>query len=299
MTVVPPARLYKYRDFSVNTLRLLTEAEVFLCKPIRLSFNDPLDSSPAIEVDIDVPVLKQLRAKMLASLLPIERARMTISEPYYTATELGEPEKDKTARDYYIKRLADDVLHALRDEYAKFGVLSLAGRWNCPLMWSHYAKHLKGVCVEYATADATFEKLQPVNYGRPRTIRASTLVEWKLRKSLEARRSIEEVLFFTKASQWRYEKEWRAIVEHAGTASAPARLTAIHFGLRCDTSVIKSLVLLHKHKESAPKFYTMHVCDNGFRLSRRLIDVDEIHATGLQSSVLFDFRDIFKGESNT
>jgi hypothetical protein len=294
MTVAPPARLYKYRDFSVNTLRMLTEDEVFYASPS--VFNDPLDSSPTIEVDIDISALQRLLEKMLVSRSPIERVRLTIDEHRYMATELGNPEKNKAARDYYIRRLADNVLRALRDEYAKFGVLSLAGRWNCPLMWSHYADHHKGVCVEYATANAEFERLHPVNYGRPRTIKASTLVEWKFQKSPEALRAIEETLFLSKASQWRYEKEWRAIVDRAGTAPAPARLTAIHFGLRCDTSVIRTTVLMHRNKERGPKFYAMHVRGNGFQLSRARIDVDEIHATGIQSAAVLDFRDIFKDE---
>jgi len=296
MTVAPPARVYKYRDFSVNTLRMLTEDEVFYASPS--VFNDPLDSSPTIEVDVDAPALQCLLEKMLVSRSSLERVRMTINNHRYMATELGNSEKDKAARDYYIRRLADNVLRALRDEYAKFGVLSLAGRWNCPLMWSHYADNHKGVCVEYATANAQFERLHPVNYGRSRTIRASTLVEWKVQKSPEARRTIEETLFLSKASQWRYEKEWRAIVDRAGIAPAPARLTAIHFGLRCDTSVIRTIVLMYRNKERAPKFYAMHVRDNGFKLSRALIDADEIHAIGIQSAALLDFRDIFKDESN-
>lgn len=296
MTVAPPTHLYKYCDFSVNTLRMLTAAEVFYASPT--VFNDLLDSSPAIEVDIDVSALERLLAKMVASRLPLERVRLTIDQHQYLATELGAPERDKAARNYYIQRLADNVLHALRDEYARFGVLSLAGRWNCPLMWSHYANHHRGVCIEYCTTDADFERLHPVNYSRSRTIKASALVEWKLQRSTEARRLIEETLFFAKAPQWRYEKEWRAIIERAGTAPTPARLTAVHFGLRCDASVVRAVVLMHRNKEAAPKFYAMHVRDNGFRLCRKLIDVDDISAIGIESSALLDFRDVFEDKTD-
>lgn len=93
MTIATPARLYKYRDFSVNTLRMLTHAEVFYASPS--AFNDPLDSNPTIEVDIDVPALEHLLKKMLSSRLPIDRARLTIRDHQYMATELGNPKRKR------------------------------------------------------------------------------------------------------------------------------------------------------------------------------------------------------------
>lgn len=58
-----PAKLYKYRPFHVNTLRAMTEAEIFYAWPA--TFNDPLDCDPTLEVDIGRASLEQLLIAML------------------------------------------------------------------------------------------------------------------------------------------------------------------------------------------------------------------------------------------
>lgn len=59
----PPARLYKYRAFNLNTLRMLTEAEIYYASP--RSFNDPLDCNPSIKADIELKLLDELCRQML------------------------------------------------------------------------------------------------------------------------------------------------------------------------------------------------------------------------------------------
>lgn len=51
------------------------------------------------------------------------------------------------------------------------GIVSLAERANCPLMWSHYGDQHRGVCFGYSVPKgATLEK---VRYGGARTVQAS------------------------------------------------------------------------------------------------------------------------------
>lgn len=290
MVASPPRKLYKYRGFTINTLRMLSEAEVYFASPTL--FNDPLDCRPTIDIDVEVGTLQRLLAKMLEAQSPLERAKQEIANHWYMATEVGDPEKDDAARRYHTRRLASNILDLLTREYSRHGVLSLAARWNCPLMWSHYADQHRGLCIEYSVHDAAFEDLRPVQYNRSRTIKASTLVAWKLERSNAARLTIEETIFLAKAPQWRYEKEWRAISSRAGPTPAIARVTGIYFGLRCDTSVVRTLVLAHPKQSSSVHFYALHIQDPGFRLIRRRVDADEIHASGVASPVLLDFRDV-------
>ena len=51
-----PRKLYKYAAFNTNSLRLLSEGEVFYSNPKR--FNDPLDCNPTIQIDRKLPRLR-------------------------------------------------------------------------------------------------------------------------------------------------------------------------------------------------------------------------------------------------
>lgn len=74
-----PHRLYKYRAFNVNTLRLLSEAEVYYADPA--DFNDPLDCSPTIEIDTDRSSLEKLCYKMLLATNGADTAKRLLNEP--------------------------------------------------------------------------------------------------------------------------------------------------------------------------------------------------------------------------
>jgi len=292
----PPKRLYKYRAFNVNSLRLLTGAEVYYANPAK--FNDPLDSSPTIQIDTDRLPLQKLCYRMLLNAHGKEYALREMQNHQYMSTEYGDYKVSPEADAYYMRRLASDVKNLLYEDVGKRGVLSLAARWDCPLMWSHYADEHRGLCIEYDTSGGACPEIQPVNYRKPRSIKVSDLVDWKINKLAAAERSILDTFFFSKASQWRYEKEWRDIRLSAGSSPAPYRISAIYFGLRCDVSVITTIVKLHVSAEPAINFYDIYPLDDSFRLKRRLVDTDEIEATGLRSSTLLDFKDVFLDETD-
>lgn len=281
-----PQCLYKYRAFNVNTLRMLTKAEVYYANPE--AFNDPLDSKPSIQVDTDLQSLENLLRRMLVQARGQNVADRIINEHRYMSTRASK------GAEYFTQSLANEVLMLLRKDFGAQGVLSLAERWDCPLMWSHYADEHRGVCIEYDMSDHVFEGLEPVDYRKPRSIRVSDLVDWKINRSDSAEQEILRTFYFAKAPQWRYEREWRDIRSCSGADSAPARVSAIYFGLRCDPSVATTTVKLHARSEHRVKFYKVDVAENSFRLKRFAVDVDEIEACGLRTSASLDFRDGFE-----
>lgn len=286
-----PKRLYKYRAFNVNTLRMLTEAEVYYADPT--AFNDPLDSKPSLQLDTDLPALEDLLCRMIIQVSGPERAQQALLK-HRLMSRFGDHVVDSEAATYYTNALAADVLNLLREEVGQRGILSLAQRWNCPLMWSHYADEHRGLCIEYDMEDHAFDRIQPVDYRKPRGVKVSELIEWKVKRSDAAEQSIIATYFLAKAPQWRYEREWREVDECAGPKSAPARISAVYFGLRCDASVKTAIVKLHAQAEHPVKFYSVQVEDNGFRLKRALVDVGEIARAGLKSSAQLDLRDGFR-----
>ncbi|CAG0978158.1 hypothetical protein RHDC4_01707 [Rhodocyclaceae bacterium] len=290
-----PRRLYKYRAFNVNTLRLLNQAEVFYADPTE--FNDPLDSNPTIHVDTDIPSLEKLLYKMLLETEGKEHAQKQIGNHRYMSTEYGDYKSDPETATYYTGRLATHVHELLANDLGRHGVMSLARKWNCPLMWSHYADEHRGLCIEYDMTDTVFKDLRPVAYDAPRAVRVSDLIDWKLKKSAAARERILSTFFFSKAPQWRYEREWRDLATEIGPQSAPARISAIHFGLRCDHSVIDAIVRLYARSEDRVKFFVMRPLDGSFQLKRCPVDTDEVEATSVRTPAFIEFRDMFVDES--
>jgi hypothetical protein len=106
---------------------------------------------------------------------------------------------------------------------------------------------------------------------------------------------IEELIknryFFSKAPQWYYEHEWRDVMNDGiGRRDRPARISEVYFGLRCDNSIIMTIVKLYAKIETAPKFYRVFRKTNGFALDAKLMDQDELEELSLRRPAIIDIR---------
>jgi len=286
-------KLYKYRSFGVRTLRSLTEAEVHYAQP--RTFNDPLDCDPTFDVDVGRATLEKLYYRMLLRRMEPPQAAEKVGYLRYMSGEIGSYETNKEAEAYLVRMLARDIRDELDGEFAQRGVLSLSATWSSALMWSHYADEHRGICVEYDTADQQHPNLRPVNYRAPRAVKASDLVRWKGRDDEAAKDRVIQTYFYAKSAEWRYEKEWRDVQEDNGVRDLPFRITAIHFGLRCDIAVITSMVRLLNDQPQI-KLFSIRPKEETFRLRRTLIDRDEIDASAISEPGWLMFKDVFWGE---
>jgi len=158
-------------------------------------------------------------------------------------------------------------------------------------MWSHYADEHRGVCIEYDTRDRQCPNLQSVSYQAPRAVKVSDLWGWKILDDPAAKERVMQTYFYSKSSEWKYEREWRDVRGASGATFLPFRMTAIHFGLRCDSAVITSVVkLLNDH--SRIKLWQMRPKEESFKLRRSLVDRGEIEAIGLREPPFLMFKDI-------
>ncbi|MBW6528512.1 DUF2971 domain-containing protein [Sphingomonas sp. RHCKR7] len=284
-----PDKVYKYKPFGVNTLRAITEAEVFYAKPS--TFNDPLDCDPTIDVDIDRRHLERLLYRMIVKRKNEDEARSEIGRLRYYASEHGDYRTEPEVESYLMRTLASAIKRELDLEFGDQGVLSLSATWKSGLMWSHYADEHRGICIEYDTRDQEHPRLQAVDYKGPRAIKTSDLYRWKVRDDAAAKEQVFRTYFYTKSNEWKYEKEWRDIRDRNGVTDAPFCITAILFGLRCNGSVIKSIVkLLNDHPHI--KIWQVLPKDEGFGLRRYLVDRDEIDAMAVQEPSFLMFKDI-------
>jgi Protein of unknown function (DUF2971) len=279
-----PKKLYKYRAFNVFALSALTQASTFYADPRR--FNDPLDCDPTIEVDVGLEQLKRILRRQVEHYENRDQAYEELSD-YGHMCDSRCLENDQA---YHKQIIAVSIKHVLAEEMGKKGVFSMAEQWDCPLMWSHYGDEHRGICIEYDTTDFDHPFLQPVNYDAPRSIRTSELYEWREKMSPEAKKKVFDSYFLTKASQWRYEREWRDVDDRNGAHPTKYKITAVYLGLRCDPAVLVTIVKLLRNQDI--ELFEIYPRDDSFGLERRAIETEEVAAMGIRSSPYFDFKDV-------
>jgi hypothetical protein len=289
-----PDRLYKYRAFSNRTLDALISDQIFFAAPS--SFNDPLDTKPSLHADLDVDALADILGRLVEQRISVEmdaaartikyrgpktlnhiaslsrrRAEQVIAEIRYSATN-PEYEVDDSSRLLFVQYVEDELLQ----RYDK-GVVSLAGRFECPLMWSHYGDQHKGLCIGYSVPDSAVENLHKVTYGGSRLIEASAVAAM-LGGDAAARRKVDEAVLTRKALDWRYEREWR-LVGPRGAQHSPLELEEVVFGMRCAHTVKYAIVKALADRRRPVKFYEIRERRGGFLLSRHILDVNELAAS--------------------
>ncbi len=289
----PPARLYKYRAFSNLTLDMLVGDTLFFADPS--TFNDPLDTRPALDPDLDASALETMLARLVeqrsnaemsaaakainyrgpktidhiarrsrhAASQLIERIRYDATDP-----ELGGEDPERFLLGHYV---GDELLR----RYDK-GVVSLAQRAVCPLMWSHYADQHNGLCIGYSVPDDVLPDLHKIHYGGSRLVAASA-VDRMLGGDTTAQRQVDEAVLFRKAIDWRYEREWR-LIGARGVQDSPLELREIVFGMRCSAAVKYAVVQALAARHRPVRFAEIREEQGRFTLAKRTLDTDELCA---------------------
>jgi len=289
-----PARLYKYRAFSNLTLDALIADHLYFADPG--TFNDPLDSKPCLDTDLDAGELADILARLVEQRVSAEmsaaartikyrgprtldhiaahsrrRAEQMIEEVRFNATN-ADSEVEDPARFLFGRYVEDELLR----RYDK-GIVSLAGRSDCPLMWSHYGDQHKGVCIGYSVPNRAEAELHKITYGGSRLIEASTVAAM-LDGSDSARRKVDEAVLTRKASAWRYEREWR-LTGLRGSQESPLELEEVVFGMRCSHTVRFAVVRALENRHRPVKFYEIRERRGRFLLGKYVLNEDELSAS--------------------
>lgn len=278
-----PPHLYKYRRFSQNVLQELCDGSVYFASPE--SFNDPLDSKPSFIDDLDTQSKKALFAALYREHAPQKDPNERLSHLLYLSTEGADADRSVVFNLF----LSHEIEGLFLGELRKLGVFSLAENWNCPLMWSHYADQHAGICLEFSTKDHVAHNLSRVRYDGNRSIHLSELASWKLRRDIEARKSVLDTALLSKAPAWSYEREWRIVSKSPDLHSAPLELSAIYFGERCPHAVQTMLVKTLHNEYSDLSFYDIGFDSQTFELRRVEVDIDEVVHTGVRPSAALVF----------
>jgi len=197
-----PDIVYKYRTWS-NPLhqRVLTHNELFLAAP--RDFNDPFDCRiPANYVSLNTP----------------EKIEKFVTKSASTHNQLSQ--KDGRDLNQLKKKLEDEMMQDIwkfQNKYEKgwfkyredyLGVLSLSARWDSTLMWSHYADYHKGFCIGFFE-----EKIRNSNFfARGGLVAYNPEDEFPFIDPMDDDRMTRAFTeTHTKAYDWAYEREYRAV----------------------------------------------------------------------------------------
>ncbi len=232
-------RLYKYASLTAHTLRNLKGQILYFGSP--LGFSDPYDCAltpnirPPTNVEVDAIRRRYLQAdgtppqarRELESLSPLDLREALV--------RAGRSAFEEIAREFLRTR----------------GVTCFSEVNDDLLMWSHYGGRYRGICLEFSTAVAPFEKIRRMRYvaSLPTLELAPLLVERDFEPALD--------LFCTKSTAWAYEKEWRAIHAVVGTEYVyPAEaLTSVYFGPDIDDTSLDLVCLILRSQNEKVRFW--------------------------------------------
>lgn len=293
-SVKTPHRLYKYRNFSNLTLEMLISDTLYFADPS--SFNDPLDTKPDLETDLGAEQLATILLRLVE-----QRSNDEMRAAAKTIKYRGPKTMEHIAR--HSRRVAEQLIERIRydatnpdyeladperylfGQYVQAellrrynsGVVSLAERAVCPLMWSHYGDQHNGLCIGYSAPGDALPDLHVIRYGGSRMVKAS-VVAGMLEGDSAARKAVDDAVLLRKAMAWGYEKEWRLIGPRGVTAS-PLEMEEVVFGMRCTAAVKYAVVKALEDRDRTVRFYEIREQPGRFTLVKRAMDTDELRAT--------------------
>ena len=182
--------LYHYQDFQPDThadrlADILRNHRIYCSNPA--DFNDPWDCKPYFDPDLlDDPVNRAATAES------------------FIATQSGGPRGDRMDQ---LLRTNATILKALLHKFCEEQVDFISKRWGIyclspdpclTLMWSHYSRNHKGICLEFGT-DSIFKAAQRVRYQKeyPPLLLHEPESVWQM--------------LLIKSDVWAYEQEHRLI----------------------------------------------------------------------------------------
>jgi len=289
-----PKKIYRYLRFSAMTINSLCQDQLHFADP--LSFNDPLDCQPIIEIDSNVETMRHVLSELIGrrvtakALTSLEHAKLDGEKAILHAKNLGRqassselshiayqstnPEYDINAPEAEGYLLAIEIQTELKMQYDR-GVCCFSATAANPLLWSHYGDQHCGLCIGYGLDREPRPKLHKVIYGGSRTIKTSLVAKALLENDLKAQELLDRDVLLRKASPWRYEREWRLIGDK-GVQDSTLALEEVIFGLRCPVAVMHAIITALDSREENVKFYKMVENRESFKLTRRHVDIEEM-----------------------
>lgn len=205
-----PKKLYKCRDFSVNSLDILGNSHLYFSKLDQL--NDPFENRK----NVDFNPFRDGVFDAMAENLGLPAAIVSVAKSGYQNNPIV-----KDAVKYLANKYSHRLTNSLKTKVLNNTCLyCFSANKKSELLWYHYANGLRGFALEFDTGMLTFDGskatrfLKKVHYpdiGDAKVpvieISDTDLSNGNREKNTAI---LERKIFLTKAPDWKYEAEWRA-----------------------------------------------------------------------------------------
>ncbi len=250
--MTPPKYIYRYQPPTIYALSNLSEAKLWFSDPA--SFNDPFDClSDSIIASCEAGLKTMDAPTALEIAMGVSH---DIPEALTALSSKTEGEIIRVATNAIRIGMTQAILK-------KRGVCCFSENRDDLLMWAHYADSHRGFCLEFDTSFAPFSeqnRFRPIDYR-------VTLPALDLKRLAE--RDHDQLLEFlhTKASCWKYEREWRALHREPNTKFGydRAALNSIYFGAKMGFDQIEMICSLLDRTNT--RLFKMSLDINSFQLS--------------------------------
>jgi uncharacterized protein YbcV (DUF1398 family) len=256
MTDLIPEKFYKYRSLDGKALewveRTVLHNEIYL--GTAESFTDPFDLRAVFDFEADPAIQRADFIRKSHDFQPhlSERERSAAAERVI-ANALDPANIAATTKlfQFMHNRMMRSVV----------GVYCVSTVPDNILMWSHYANHHRGICLEFDGLGALMAEAQQVSYVIERPA---------INPYADKPERMMECAFLTKAKQWEYEAEWRIISEGGARPVGfdPAELTGIIIGASAPQSTVDTIRKWCAQRSLPLQITRMQVDGCTFRLNR-------------------------------
>lgn len=221
-----PEKLYRYRSFDTEYWeREIFKGEIYLAQASIL--NDPMDCLMSFDHTKLTPDCKLVCDS-------IRDCALTYHVDDVTPEEVITQFKDEKNKRQIFEGFRSDIR-----------IASFSERRDLLLMWSHYADMHKGFCIEYKTQKLGWKisgRLYPVIYSSEKPDVTDAIKD-----------STNAVMkgLVHKASEWEYEREWRAMTRDDNSGFKFRELSAIeavYLGVNCSESNRGRVVQWARHE---------------------------------------------------
>tara|TARA_R110000850_G_scaffold83276_4_gene178783 strand:- start:10928 stop:12109 length:1182 start_codon:yes stop_codon:yes gene_type:complete len=307
-----PKSLYKFCSPNSFNLSNIHNNTIYLSEP--KSFNDPFDCTLNSDYEIfqEKYIIKRLKEDDLIddhdserkiSLREYESLLLAISsktlnfDTVFTSIKLTKP----TKLYLILNRIQVDATNAYKAALKylssiEIGISSFSSFKNedelleNTTMWSHYADHHRGFCIEYELdfdilkyKNETKCSLYPITYTKKIPIIPATELLILDYNQPKINNKISKAIlrtFTTKSPFWRYEKEWRIILDlnesyfQINRTIPFLKIKKIYLGCRIDHGIKKSIVNIADTKNIEVIETTKG--NNSFKLQTNHSNIDSV-----------------------
>ncbi len=187
--------------------------------------------------------------------------------------------------------------NGLLEKFSQVGIYSLSNRIDNELLWAHYGNGHSGFAIEY-DIDVLKESLNHNRYFQFIFDFDIDYVENIPKADISVLQGKDtnqmlKIYLGSKSLSWKYEKEYRLVVEGKGLFEIDYRaVTGIYFGYRMQNAEID--LIMNKLKGRNLKYYKMDLIDQSYKFSPKEIEDKYIDAPKyIANKLSYSVEDLF------